>query len=174
MPALPTEQRAWLPRALLALLIVTASSCGPSATEPSEPARGGRSGLAGQVIAASDVAGRPDTPLAQQLVLAVRFEQSAGLLGIGDQTLAPATLRFLKVLIPAADPAIHTAVSDATGAYDLVLDPGSYVICLAESEQQPPGFPARTRGCGRSEVPPGVVKRVDLSSGFGEVLLIDR
>ncbi len=66
------------------------------------------------------------------------------------------------------------AVSDAAGGYTLLLDPGQYVLCVAESEQSPPDFPATTRGCGRTTVEAGQLRQVDISSGFGEILLVER
>jgi hypothetical protein len=65
-----------------------------------------------------------------------------------------------------------TTVSDAAGAYTLQLSPGDYLLCVANSDSIPPALPARTRGCGRAAVSPGPLTRVDISSGFGEIVLI--
>jgi hypothetical protein len=48
------------------------------------------------------------------------------------------------------------------------------VLCLLESEQSPPDFPATTRGCGLTTVVEGQLRTVDISSGFGEILLLAR
>lgn len=167
----------WIRGALLVALLPGFLACAggaPTPTTPAAPASPGQSGLAGQVVAASDVAGRPDTPLPAQLVLAVPAEQAGALLGASGQAPADEELRFLRAEIPTPDPAIASAVSDASGWYALALAPGAYVVCVADTEQQPPAFPATTRGCGRTEVPPGTVRRVDISSGFGEILLMER
>ncbi len=131
------------------------------------------SGLTGLVLSASDVSGQPDEPLADQLVLAMAVEAAPALLGTGAQPLTAERLRFLKVDLPQADPAIDATLSDASGNYTLLLDPGEYVLCLADSESTPPALPARTRGCGLARVMPGELRRVDISSGFGEILLVE-
>jgi hypothetical protein len=143
------------------------------ATAPAPPP-GGQSGVAGLVVAASDVAGQPDTPLADQLVVAVPLAQADAVLSLGGAQPTPELLRFLKAQLPAGAPALTTTRSDARGQYALTLDPGGYVLCLADSAQQPPALPATTRGCGPVDVAAGQVQRADLSSGFGEVLLIMR
>jgi hypothetical protein len=122
-------------------------------------------------MAASDVAGQPDEPLADQLVLAVAVEQADEVLGPGAAGLDDAGLRFLKASLPAPHPALAHTLTGAAGDYALALTPGAYVLCLADSHLSPPGFPAVTRGCGRAEVPAGAIGRVDISSGFGEILL---
>jgi hypothetical protein len=131
----------------------------------------GGTGLAGQIIAESDVSGQPDEPLPDQMVLAIPVEKALEILGVGGSSLTPEELRFLKANLPQADPAITVALSGAAGDYTLLLDPGEYILCLADSESTPPGFPATTRGCGLTQVPPGELRRVDISSGFGEILL---
>jgi hypothetical protein len=124
------------------------------------------------VVAESDVSGHPDVPLPGQMVLAVPIEKAGEILGAGAQQLADNELRFLKADLPRADPAIAVTLSDAAGKYTLLLEPGQYILCVADSEKTPPDFPATTRGCGRTEVPPGELRRVDISSGFGEILLL--
>jgi hypothetical protein len=141
-----------------------------AATAPATLA--GPTGLAGLVIAASDVAGQPDAPLPDQLVLAVAVTDADDVLGPGTSTLSDAELRNLRADLPAPHPALATTVSDAAGAYTLSLAPGDHLLCLANTDTLPPSFPARTRGCGRATVPPGAPARVDISSGFGEILLI--
>ena len=131
-------------------------------------------GLAGQIVAESDVSGQADQPLPGQMVLAVPLEKAAEILGAGSQSLANEDLRFLKANLPQADPAIAVTTSDAAGNYTLLLDPGEYILCVADSDKTPPGFPAATRGCGRTVVPQGELRRVDISSGFGEILLEQR
>lgn len=141
-------------------------TAGPAATATSA------SGLAGLVIAASDVAGVPDEPLPDQMVLAVAVERADAVLGPGTSGLPDGELRFLKADLPAPHPALSVTLSDPAGNYALALPPGEYLLCLADSDVTPPGFPARTRGCGRADVPAGPMRRVDISSGFGEILLV--
>ncbi len=131
-------------------------------------------GLTGQVIGASDVTGQSDQALANQMVVAIPVAQAQEFLGAGSERLTAAELRFLKANLPQADPAIVVTLSDAAGKYTLLLDPGEYILCLADSQKMPPAFPATTRGCGRTQVLPGELRRVDVSSGFGEILLIQR
>ena len=130
--------------------------------------------MTGQVVAESDVSGQPDTALPNQMVLAIPAGRAAEILGIGSQVLKDAELRFLKANLSQADPAITIALSDAAGNYSLLLAPGEYVLCVADAENTPPSFPATTRGCGRTSVPPGKLRQVDISSGFGEIVLIER
>jgi hypothetical protein len=131
-------------------------------------------GLTGLIFAASDVAGQPDQPLPDQMVLAVPAAQADAILGPGAQQLGNQQLRFLKANLPQQGPAIIVTLSDAAGNYTLLLDPGEYILCVADSENAPPSFPAITRGCGLAHVAPGGLRRVDISSGFGEILLVER
>jgi hypothetical protein len=130
--------------------------------------------LTGQIFAASDVSGRPDEPLPAQMVLAIPLLRASEILGQARLDLTDDRLRFQKARLRQADPALRVTLSDAGGNYTLLLDPGEYVVCVADSETTPPGFPATTRGCGRTEVLPGALRRVDISSGFGEILLLER
>jgi hypothetical protein len=108
------------------------------------------------------------------MVLAVPIDQAAGILGVGSDQLAPAQLRFLKASLAQADPAAAVTLSDADGNYTLLLDPGAYVLCVLDSEKTPPDYPAVTRGCGQAQVLAGELRQVDISSGFGEILLVER
>jgi hypothetical protein len=130
--------------------------------------------LTGQVIAESDVSGRPDEPLPGQMVLAVPVDKAGEFLGVGGGSLTERDLRFLKASLPQADPAIAVTMSDAAGKYTLPLDPGEYILCVADTEETPPDFPATTRGCGQTQVRSGELRQVDISSGFGEILLVER
>jgi hypothetical protein len=132
------------------------------------------SGLTGVVLSASDVSGQPDLPLADQLLLAIPAAKAGQFLGLQGEELAPARLRFLKAGLPHRDSSIAVTLSDAAGRYTLLLEPGDYVLCVAESEEKPPDFPATTRGCGLVQVREGELRRVDISSGFGEILLVER
>jgi hypothetical protein len=132
------------------------------------------SGLTGVALSASDVSGQPDLPLAGQLLLALPVSQAGAALGLEGQDLSPERLRFLKAGLPQRDASMAVTRSDAAGRYTLLLEPGDYVLCVAESEQNPPDFPATTRGCGLAQVREGELRRVDISSGFGEILLIER
>nr|PZN32553.1 MAG: hypothetical protein DIU80_04685 [Chloroflexota bacterium] len=75
-------------------------SAPPPAAEtaaPTQAAAAGPSGLTGQIIAESDVAGLPDEPLPDQLVLAIPAERAGALLGSGGRAPADDELRFLRV-----------------------------------------------------------------------------
>jgi hypothetical protein len=141
-------------------------------TSTATTTQAGPTGLTGTVIAASDVAGRPDVPLPDQLVLAVAVADADEVLGAGTSSVGDAELRNLRADLPAPHPALAATLSDAAGAYTLQLPPGDYLLCVADSDSTPPSFPARTRGCSRTAVPAGGMARVDISSGFGEILLI--
>jgi len=130
-------------------------------------------GINGVILSASDVSGQPDVPLPGQLILAAPIGQAERILGSGTDRLADQKLRFLKVTL-AADPGVPQTMSDSTGSYTLALEPGEYIVCVLDSETSPPSFPARTRGCGRTQVSPGETRRIDISSGFGEILLQPR
>jgi hypothetical protein len=143
------------------------------ATPSSDASLKGASGLSGTVLSASDVAGQPDQPLAKQLLLAVPAAQAGGVLGLEGQELDPARLRFIKAELLRVDPSMTVTLSDAAGRYNLLLDPGEYVLCVADSEKSPPDFPATTRGCGLAMVLAGQLRCVDISSGFGEIVLVE-
>jgi hypothetical protein len=168
------------PLLLLAGLLCGLGACRPAPTgEPSAPSpapglTGAPSGLTGVVMSASDVSGQPDQPLAGQLLLALPLAKAGPLLGLSEAELTPERLRFLKASLPQKDPAMTLAVSDSAGRYTLLLDPVQTVLCLLESEQSPPDFPATTRGCGLTTVVEGQLRTVDISSGFGEILLLAR
>lgn len=165
------------PTATPAELVTAPPVPSPTAALRPTPAGAGSStpasptGLAGQVLSASDVAGQPDVPLPEQMVLAVAAAAAEEVLGPGTAALAETELRFLKASLPAPHAELAATLTDQAGNYALALPPGSYLLCLADSEAIPPAFPARTRGCGRVEVAAGSISRVDISSGFGEILL---
>jgi hypothetical protein len=137
------------------------------------PETGAASGLAGKVVAASDVSTIPDEPLPDQLVLLLPAEAAAAALGLPGGVLDPEQLRFTHATIQQAPPGTATAVTDAEGRFNLELPPGEYVLCLADSEAPPAGFPVTTRGCAVVAVAPGEVKEVIVSSGFGEIVLLE-
>jgi hypothetical protein len=151
-----------------------AETAAPAGTPGAGPAGTGPTGLAGLVFYASDVSGQPDQPLAGQLLMAVPAARAGEILGTGPGELTDAQLRFLKADLPRRDPASAVTLSDAAGKYTLLLDPGEYVLCVLDAEATPPDFPATTRGCGRTQVMPGELRRVDISSGFGEILLVEQ
>ena len=95
-------------------------------------------------------------------------------LGRGGRELDPARLRFPKASLPQKAPSMPVTRSEAAGRYTLLLDPGEYVLCVTDSEKSPPDFPATTRGCGLTTVLAGQIRQVDISSGFGEILLVER
>ena len=85
--------------------------------------------LTGQVVAASDVSGQPDTALPSQMVLAIPVGKAVGFLGHNRPQLSDTDLRFLKANpFAQADPAITVSLSDAAGNYTLRLDPGEYAV----------------------------------------------
>jgi len=129
-------------------------------------------GLTGQVISASDVTGQPDIPLPDQMVLAVPIEKAEEILGTTSQSPTDKELRFWVAGLPQKDPAIASTLTNTSGNYVLILPPGEYILCVADSEKSPPDFPATTRGCGRVEIQPGSLHHVDISRGFGEILLM--
>jgi hypothetical protein len=130
--------------------------------------------ISGVIFSASDVSGYPDVPLPDQIILAVPLGKAEETLGAGANRLEDRKLRFLKVKVSGADPPVNMTLSDPSGKYSLLLPPGDYVLCVLESETTPPSLPATTRGCGRAEVAPGESKHIDISSGFGEILLQPR
>jgi hypothetical protein len=152
----------------------TLSTAVPQETTLPQPTKLRGSGITGQVISASDVAGQPDTPLANQIVVAVPRDRAGQILGVREEQLNENDLRFLKANLSQADPGISVTLSGADGTYTLPLDPGEYILCVADSEKNPPDFPAVTRGCGQVNVQEGQIRRVEISSGFGEILLVDK
>ncbi|MEJ2600793.1 MAG: hypothetical protein P8Z00_20850 [Anaerolineales bacterium] len=161
---------------LIACQAATPGGERPTSPPPPAPARptNAPSGLTGVVLSASDVTGQPDEPLPDQMLLALPAAEAGAILGLGEQELTPVRLRFLKADLPQAGPSMTVAVSGSSGRYTLLLEPGAYVLCVAESQVSPPDFPVTTRGCGLTTVLPGQLRRVDVSSGFGEILLIER
>jgi len=129
------------------------------------------SGLVGQILAASDVSGIPDTPLPDQVILAFPEQATSEILGVGA-SLSESDLRFLKADITDRDQNLFMAISGPDGRYQLELPAGRYIVCLAESQSAAGAFPVSTRGCGRVTIPENIVVTLDISSGFGEVLLI--
>lgn len=163
------------PFLVLASLVACQSASPPPdqpTSSPSPPAGPGvPSGITGQVVAASDVAGQPDVPLADQLVLAIPTESAPRLLGLDPAGLTQENLRFLHTTIDSPESQITTTLTDNDGNYSLELPPDEYVICLADADSPPAGFPVNTRGCGPVTVTSAELQRVDISSGFGEILL---
>ena len=129
-------------------------------------------GVTGQIFSASDVSGQPDEPLAGQMVLSFPAERIREILGPGSEVLDEQELRFIRASISQPNPAISLTFSDAGGNYTFQLDSGRFVLCLADSEKTPPDFPVITRGCGFVEVTQGELQQVDISSGFGEIMLV--
>jgi hypothetical protein len=152
----------------------TPAASSPAGVTNAPPGTQTPSGLAGVVLSASDVTGQPDQPLAGQLLVALPAAQAGEVLGLGSQTLDPARLRFIKASLPQKDSSMAVTLSDADGRYTLLLNPGEYVLCVADSEKSPADFPATTRGCGLATVLAGRIRQVDISSGFGEILLVER
>jgi hypothetical protein len=126
------------------------------------------SGLRGVVVAESDVTGLPDTPLTGHTVVAVSEEAADARLGLPAEAWDVQTLRFLQTNVEEADGAFITTTDDE-GRYELLLAPGVYALCLADLAAD--GVTLQTHGCGRVQVEPGRLHEVDISSGFGEILL---
>lgn len=149
----------------------------PGASPPSipqeSPAASNQSGLTGVIFSESDVAGIPDEPLAGEMLLAIPAEKAGEILAGGGAAPGDEELRFLRARLTQADPSVQVTRSDAGGNYIFQLEPGEYILCAVNSDKDPPDFPVTTRGCGSTRVPPGEMKRVDISSGFGEILLVE-
>lgn len=158
-------------------LIIMLAACqqapqGELPTSPNETEGPGSSGIMGEIFAASDVSGQPDVPLTDQLILAIPLGAAEDLLGTPGDQLSDKDLRFMRADLPQSDPRMTVTLSDSMGKYTLPLEAGEYIICVADSEALPPDFPARTRGCGQVQVSSGRMSMVNISSGFGEILLL--
>jgi hypothetical protein len=127
-------------------------------------------GFFGRVYSASDVSGIPDTPLKNQLILAIPIGAAPDLLAL-DFPLDPARLRFLRHTLPAPDPRVEVTASGEDGTYTLQLPPGDYLICLGDSQHPTERYPLDLRGCGSATLPTGEAREVNISSGYGEILL---
>ncbi|MFW6070474.1 MAG: hypothetical protein ACOC9X_05450 [bacterium] len=143
----------------------------PTATDEASSEANGQSGVRGIVTAYSDVGSQPDEPLAEQTVVILPLEAASSVLGTATSP-APDELRFLQTTVPEPDERVTLAVSDAAGRYEATLDPGNYVLCLADAAgPTPTDYPLAVRGCGAFMVPAGAVVEVNVSSGFGEIVL---
>lgn len=145
----------------------------PTPTPQNASTDPGSSGLMGKIFAESDVSGQPDVPLPEQMILAIPVDAAEDLLGVPAGQLSDRDLRFMRADLPQTDPRMTATLSDSDGYYELPLEPGDYILCVADSEETPPDFPAHTRGCGRAQVYPGRMSMVNISSGFGEILLLE-
>ncbi len=155
----------WLILSGLSLLLLACQGPTPTPTNPASDATG-PARIAGTVVAESDVSGQPDVPLTDQIVAAVPY---AALRSLSED--AP-PLRFLSLRLEARPEGMHTAVTGAEGRYALTLPPGDYALCLAYPEGEPPTDPPlRLQGCGALTLTAGSTRTVDISSGFGEILL---
>lgn len=157
----------------------TSATAAPRATTPAPTAApqtnaAGVSGISGAVIAASDVGGQPDRPLPGQLVVAIPIDLVGSLPGGPGGAPSDRDLRFLAVTVERQQNGVVTTLADAGGRYNLALAPGDYALCLADSSgAQPAGFPLTTRGCGRVAVQQGSVRAINISSGMGEIVLVE-
>lgn len=162
---------------ILYSLLLTGILTGCTASQPGETPEVDtdnqllNSGLLGQILSASDVNGIPDTPLPDQVVLAFPESTAPRILGT-NSSLTDTDLRFLKADIPAQDPKLTIAISGPDGQYQMNLPPGKYIVCLAESQDAAGAFPVSIRGCGRVNIHDDEQVGLDISSGFGEILLI--
>jgi hypothetical protein len=113
----------------------------------------GGPGVRGHLLSLSDVATIPDMPLAGVAVFAVAADQFGALLAdAGVAPAAPGSLQWLGQLQVAAGSWSHYVVaSDSTaadGGYHLDLDPGSYVVCMANIDDRDPSRrPVAVDGC---------------------------
>ncbi|MBN1661598.1 MAG: hypothetical protein JXA93_24605 [Anaerolineae bacterium] len=137
----------------------------------------GQARVSGTVVAESDVSGQPDVPLAGAAVIAMPIDAVATLAGAEPGSLSDRDLRFLSFTIERELAGMAMDVTGAEGRYELALPAGEYGLCLAfgeGGEAAPAGGPALpliVRGCGRLSLAGGQVRSVDVSSGFGEILL---
>lgn len=155
---------------LSSLSLLLAACSGETPVPPATPTSGsdGFARIEGTVVAESDVSGQPDEPLADQLVVAVPRAVLQDLAG-PDQPL-----RFTSVHLKALPEGTVTAVTDAAGHYRLRLAPGEYALCLAYPEATSDAErPLLIRGCGALTAAAGSERTVDISSGFGEIRLVE-
>ena len=149
---------------------------GPSpAVTPGEDGELAR--VSGTVISESDVAGQPDTPLAGAAVIVMPLDALATMAGLPPGEPSDQELRFLSFTIDREVAGMSADVTDAQGHYELALPAGEYGLCLAYGEGDAgtvpgePELPLSVRGCGRLVLQEGQTLVVDVSSGFGEILL---
>jgi hypothetical protein len=129
------------------------------------------SGVEGTVIMESDVISRPDVILANQLVLVFPEKAIMSLLG---GKVDPSELRFLRRTISESEEGMEMTLTDSDGHFAFSLVPGDYVLCLADSDgPNPADFPATTRGCGQVTVQPNIMRQINVSGGYGEILLVE-
>ena len=129
------------------------------------------SGVEGTVIAESDVMFESDMVMTDQLVLIFPQEATSSLVG---RKVDSSELRFLRETISELNEGIETTLTDNDGQFSFFLPPGYYVLCLADlDEQTSDSFPITTRGCGQVMVQSNIMRQVNISSGFGEILLIE-
>jgi hypothetical protein len=159
------------PFVLLALPLLLAACAGGTPASPgASTPQPGLEGFIGTVYSASDVSGIPDEPLPGQVVVALPVAAAPEILG-QQPPLDAERLRFLSLNLDEQDPPLASAVSGEDGAYLLPLPPGDYVLCLGESAGLPGSFPIAVRGCGLASIAQGEARQVNISSGFGEILL---
>ena len=133
--------------------------------------------VSGTVVSESDVAGQPDTPLAGATVIVMPLDALAAMAGLPHGEPSDQELRFLSFSIDREVAGMAVDVTDAQGHYALALPAGEYGLCLAYSEGEAstaPGesqLPLGVRGCGRLLLQEGQTRVVNVSSGFGEILL---
>jgi hypothetical protein len=128
-----------------------------------------KAGLTGVVIAESDVTGLPDTPLAGHTVLAVAQAAAAAAIDLPPENWDDRSLRFLNATVERDAEGVFATTTDSDGRYELPLPPGVYALCLADVAAD--GIALQTHGCGQIQVEAGALQTVDISSGFGEILL---
>ena len=128
--------------------------------------------LTGTVIAESDVGSLPDEPLSDQLVLLLPLDEAPRLLGASSST-DDGGFRFLHTTIEQSSPALSTLRTGPNGAVSFGgLDAGGYVLCLADATGESMNAPPYdTRGCAPLTLEKGETLDVEVSSGFGEIVL---
>jgi hypothetical protein len=167
-PMPPTPPSTVAPTEEVTSTQVASTEVTPLATEPITPTSA-QIGITGVVIAESDVGSQPDTPLGDQIVVAIDEEDASTLLGLPAGDWDTQALRFLHTSVSSSADGVFITRTDGDGRYMLPLEPGIYALCLADSAAD--GVTLELRGCGRVEVTVGAVQMVNISGGFGEILL---
>lgn len=128
--------------------------------------------LSGRAISESDVILQPDVAMANQLVVVLSGEELSALAG---GTVPASELRFLHLAVGTPQELTAITSTDSDGRFAFTLSAGDYILCLADSKAAAGEvFPLRTRGCGQVRLEAGKMLRITVSSGFGEIIIIEK